>query len=450
MGTNIQNNRTEINRRFPKKEKHFEALIIVAFTLVALVIGVIIAINNFSPTIPSVDTDVPFMPHEPVTDTDDQGNKIQVDDGKYVRKDGVYNFMLVGYDRVAGLTDVNMIAQFDTNTGAISIVQIPRDTYARYNQTGGYYRKMNGALSYFKWELADLAAFLEENLCIKIDYYASIDLDAFVNIVDIIGGVEIDVPADLKYEDPDQNLYINIKKGYQTLNGKQAEGFVRFRHDYVQADIGRTNAQKIFMTAFIKKFKNSMDVSTIAKVGAQMIKYADTNLGFNDYVFFATKVLSIDLNNINMMTLPGNSVREYETRGTWYYVLSRSGMLDVVNKYLNVYTKDITPAIFDDDKMFTNPDVEFMEKIYNSDGDVVVYSGDTVDSSGIYIPMVKPKPSKPETTVPDTEELSPDVESESEGLGSDTEAPSIEHQDTEPIPPSDISNPDETLSPDEI
>ncbi|MBO5904022.1 MAG: LCP family protein, partial [Clostridia bacterium] len=185
-------------------------LIIALFTLVAVVFGVVMVAKNFNPAQPVVDEELPI--DGTLTDTDNDGNTvvIPVEKELYVRREGVYNFLLVGYDKAAGLTDVNMIAQFDVNTGKVSIVQLPRDTYARYNDTVRY-KMINCAFGYFKKNLEGLAKYLETTLCIKIDFYASIDLAAFRNIVDILGGVPMYVPRDMEYDDPEQDLYINLK-----------------------------------------------------------------------------------------------------------------------------------------------------------------------------------------------------------------------------------------------
>ena len=429
----MENRNSQIN--IPKKEKRVETLIIVVFTLVAIVVGIVIVANNFSPADPIVDTDIPFHVGDVETQTDEEGNVIQVPGGeiKYIRKEGVYNFLFVGYDKAAGLTDVNMLAQFDTNTGAINIIQMPRDTYSRYNSKKGSYHKINGALSYFERDLEDFASFLETNLCIKIDFYGSIDLVAFRNIVDIIGGVEMYVPRDMEYNDPAQDLYINLKEGYQTLDGKKAEQFVRFRSGWATADIGRTDAQKLFMTAFMKNFFESISIETVAQVCTQMIKYVNTNLTLQEYIYFAEKVLSIDIDKLTMMTLPGSSVREYKTSGTWYYVLSRNAMLDAVNNYLNVYTRDIPDSIFDPNMMFTNPDADYMVEIYKTDSRSDVYVGNEVDQDGIYIPPTKDTPVVTEPPVTDTE--TPDTET------ADTEPADTGSTDTEPEDTSAVTDP---------
>lgn len=428
------NNRNS-NFTVPKKEKHYEVLIIALFTLIAIAIGIVIVAKNFSPADPTLDTEIPFHTGDVETETDHLGEKVDQtlkEEEKYVRKEGVYNFLFVGYDKAAGLTDVNMLAQFDTNTGAINIIQMPRDTYARYNSRVGSYHKMNGALGYFERDLEDLADFLEKNLCIKIDYYGSINLVAFRNIVDIIGGVEMYVPRDMKYNDPEQGLYINLKKGYQTLDGKKAEQFVRFRSGYVNADIGRTDAQKLFMTAFMKKFIDSISVSMLTQVGTEVLKHVETNLTLNEFIYFGTKVLSLNLDKLTMMTLPGNSVREYKTSGTWYYVLSRSAMLDSINKYLNVYGRDIPDSIFDPDMMFTNPDADYMVEIYNTESGSDIYVGDEVDEDGIYIPATKPSTSTKPVVNDEPEDTKASETSPTEPENPETEENAVPEDENSP------------------
>ena len=85
-------------------------------------------------------------------------------------------------------------------------------------------------------------------------------------MLDILGGVELYVPQRMYYSDPEQGLYIDLQEGWQTLDGKNAENFVRFRSGYVQQDLGRINAQKIFLTALFEKVKASISISNTAKL----------------------------------------------------------------------------------------------------------------------------------------------------------------------------------------
>ena len=134
----------------------------------------------------------------------------------------LYNILLLGEDGSERLTDVIMIVSCDTKNGLVNVLQLPRDTYGEY--TSSSYRKINAASNVLGCE--SFAEFLSANLRIAIDGYVSLDVDVIAQAVDIIGGVEIDVPIDMSYEDPYQDLVIEIKKGKQILNGEKAKQFV--------------------------------------------------------------------------------------------------------------------------------------------------------------------------------------------------------------------------------
>ena len=117
--------------------------------------------------------------------------------------------------------------------------------------------------------LDDVTGLLEKSLCIRINFSVIMDLDGFRGIVDAIGGVEMNITSPMVYDDPAQGLYINIPVGYQTLDGEAAEHFIRFRHDYIQGDLGRVNAQKMFLSAFFTKLK-SCGVSQAADITGEL------------------------------------------------------------------------------------------------------------------------------------------------------------------------------------
>ncbi|MBO5305810.1 MAG: LCP family protein [Clostridia bacterium] len=166
-------------------------------------------------------------------------------------KGGVCNLLFLGRDDAAGLCDVLMLVSFDLDFGRLHIVQIPRDTYFSY--TADHYKKINAAPRVLGG--ADkLADELAAALGVGIDGYVEFDLDFVQAAVDAVGGVEIDVPCDMDYDDPAQNLSIHLKKGTQRLTGKEAVGFVRFRSGYARADLGRMDAQKLFLASFAKAF----------------------------------------------------------------------------------------------------------------------------------------------------------------------------------------------------
>ena len=162
--------------------------------------------------------------------TDDEGKHIVVTDSAgdavdVVRDNERINVLILGKDRWAFNTDVMIIASYDVTDGKISMMQIPRDTYI---DVGRGNKKANSLLASFYNEalrnkesdpmtvaIKGLEQTFEQVFSITIDYYVYMDLNGFVRVVDAMGGVEVDVPFDMKYTDPYQNppLKINLKKG---------------------------------------------------------------------------------------------------------------------------------------------------------------------------------------------------------------------------------------------
>lgn len=286
--------------------------------------------------------------------------------------EGKYNFLVLGHDRAASLTDVMMIVSFDTKEKTVALLQLPRDTYFEAEDYG--YHKINGLYNYFisaaKEDDSDdpelegcvrTAAYLSENLDIKIHYSAVMDLDGFGAIVDAIGGVYMYVPYSMHYSDPAQNLYINLNEGYCTLDGDAAEQFVRFRSGYVEADLARQDAQKMFMTAFVENVKKNISVSNIDDIAKAVLNSVKTDMKLTDIVRFGTALLSTDLSKITMMSLPGESAF---SDGAWYFVMNRAAVTGLTDKYFNVFEKPVTDETFDKDRVFCNEDDPDMNEVY--------------------------------------------------------------------------------------
>ncbi len=322
----------------------------------------------------------PNIPKDTVVHYDEHNNPIVM----VPQEDENYNFLVLGHDRAAALTDVIMLINYNVTEDSISIVQFPRDTYVGYgvatskiNATyATYYNQARGSGS-DQPELDALREFadvLEKTLCTKISYCAIMNLNGFVNIVDTLGGVEMNVPADMYYSDPEQGLYINLKAGYQTLNGAQAEQFVRFRYGYAQGDMARQDAQKIFMSAFIKKVQSSVTVGKLTSLAETVLDNLYTDITVSDFVYFGKALMGVDLSQISMMTIPSNTAGNH-------VVVSKPLLLKIVNEHFNVYDSEITDAIFDRDKIFLNGYDQYYTNCYYSEE--VVYGGTEYDAGNV-------------------------------------------------------------------
>lgn len=384
---------TTPTKRHPDKRKAPVVKIVLAVVII-LILAIICGTAAFLKLYkPSVDTDVPFdtktdkpsdITTAPDSDTPPEvTTEPSTPSGNFTRDTKSVNFLVVGRDAAGWNTDVIMLVNFNMEKGSLSVMQMPRDTYIEIDRVRG---RINTAMvtmrsaayakdkslsqeELLKAGMQGFCELLEKTLCIQIDGYAHVDLAGFRGIVDAIGGVVMDVPCDMDYEDPDQDLYIHLKAGSQLLNGKKAEQLVRFRSGYVQADIGRIDAQKMFLTALFKQLKTSMTVSTIPKLAEQVFKYVTTDVPLADIIIYAKELLGVDMGNISMMTLHGAALQT-ET-GAWYYCMNREATLDMINTYFNVYDTPITEAMFDKTQAFTDEDNPAFNRIYEAAPDDV-------------------------------------------------------------------------------
>jgi anionic cell wall polymer biosynthesis LytR-Cps2A-Psr (LCP) family protein len=178
-------------------------------------------------------------------------------------------------------------------------------------------------------------------------------------MVDSVGGVEINVPFDMKYSDPYQDLYIDLKAGVQVLNGKKATDFIRFRSDYADGDLGRIDAQKQFMSSLFKKVMNEMNVLQAVSLAKGMLPMLETDITLDDAAYFAGKFFSAKERRLTMLTAPG-----FPIPGGAYYVLSKEGTLEAVNTYFNVYDNKITENLFDPSLILCKEEDDDFLRIY--------------------------------------------------------------------------------------
>lgn len=216
-------------------------------------------------------------------------------------EEGVFTFLLVGMDKVGANTDTMMVGRFDTVRHTVNVVSIPRDTLVN---VPGSVKKVNtlyavGGIDRLKSGLRDLMGF-------EVDFYAVVDLNAFVELVDAIGGVDYNVPIDMYYYDPAQGLYIDIKAGQQHLNGEDALKVVRFRSGYASADIGRIGTQQDFLKSVISQMLKLGNIPNLPEFIEIFERNVETDLTSANISYLARQLLSCKSEDINFYTLPGN------------------------------------------------------------------------------------------------------------------------------------------------
>ena len=287
-----------------------------------------------------------------------------------------YRVLILGKDDAAELTDVMMLASFDLETPSLSVMQIPRDTYLAY--TTANYKKINGAVRSLGGEDA-LCDFLGKALGVSIDGYVSFDLDFVEDAVDALGGVQVDVPFDMDYDDPYQDLSIHLKQGIQTLSGREATHFIRYRSGYLRGDLGRIDAQKLFVASFLKAFLEKSDTGDLPRAAMLAAKYLRTDMRVDTLVALTGIVKRVSPADVTLLTLPGEEVQS-QYSGAWYYVLSQSGMREVIERFLGAEESD-----FDPERRFVDQKRSSFREIYEKNIPPEAYTAEELLGGGLQI-----------------------------------------------------------------
>jgi polyisoprenyl-teichoic acid--peptidoglycan teichoic acid transferase len=242
-----------------------------------------------------------------VTDDKPYGRKLVSDNSK--------NILVAGMDRISDSYDTIIIISIDSKNKKIKLIQIPRDMYVKYNKKVIYFMKSHGKLDLpgcykinyapnigidmkYKGKFGSytsmnfLSDIIEEKFDIKVNDFVRVNPDGFVEIVDLFEGVDIDVPYDMNYEDPAQDLYIHLEEGKQHLDGKQAEGFVRYRKGVDSegvenniGDIGRKNNQNEFLKAFFEQKGTIENIDKIPGIVDILSRNVRHSIGVGDVLF---------------------------------------------------------------------------------------------------------------------------------------------------------------------
>ena len=239
-------------------------------------------------------------------------------------------------DNDAGGSDTNMLMRFDAVNKTVDVVSLPRDTL----MSNGH--KLNS--SYNNGGTEKLRSNIEDMLGVPVDFYVSVDLKGFITLIDQIDGVDFDVPEDMDYDDPYQDLHIHFKKGLQHLNGQQAMEVVRFRHNNDNTgyggrqDLGRIETQQAFLKAVAQKL---MKIENLPAMAETFLKYVKTDLTLGNLVWLANEALSMGgMDAIHFATLPGDGSGWY--KGMSVYALDREQVLEMTNSMLNPYVAPLT------------------------------------------------------------------------------------------------------------
>jgi len=218
-------------------------------------------------------------------------------------------FLVVGVDREETLTDTIMLVCINAKTKTLDVLSIPRDTKVTVDGKNMKINSVNGRYGGGKDGINALKTLLEDMFAINIDYYAKINCEAFEKIVDGIGGIDYNVPMRMYYNDPAQDLYIDLYPGMQHLNGVQAEGLVRFRKGYLRQDLDRVETQRDFIKVFLTTALSKENIlKNPAAYAETFFEYIETDFSvITDFPSYAPLLLDFSPSAMNGYTLEGEA-----------------------------------------------------------------------------------------------------------------------------------------------
>ena len=214
------------------------------------------------------------------------------------------NILVLGLDSLQGVSRSDTIMLINLQKDKVGVLSIPRDTYLEIEGHG--FTKINHAYVYGGLPL--IKSTLSKFLQVPIDYYVVLKMNGVRQMVDQIGGIDIDVQHRLRYIDRAGDLYIDFKPGIQKMDGKQAMSYLRYRHDY-GGDIGRISRQQQFAVSVASKLLSPLNILKLPKIMQELTAYVETDLSVGQMLNMAMDLKeSIKKGHIEVDTLPGEVV----------------------------------------------------------------------------------------------------------------------------------------------
>lgn len=318
------------------------------------------------------------------------------DVAKSGRKPGYYTFLLVGKDTSSGLTDTMMLISYDTQSKKINAISLLRDTMTNTSAKRGAQKRLNvvfnrnrgdkklsekerieNGMTALKKEVSRLTG-------VYPDFYVMVEWEAIGRLVDAVNGVEFDVPFDMDYDDPYQDLHIHQKKGLRVLDGQDAMEVIRFRksndESVVLYDTGRTEIQRNFMTAVLKKCLTPEILLKLPTLVDIFMDNVNTDLTVGNILAFAQLAIGMDVENgVKFVPMPCYNVM-YDKASL--VCAQEKELLAILNDGINPYLDEIKSS-----------DLQLMYK--KSGGGFGVTNGTLADPAVASVP-VTPKPAKPD------------------------------------------------------
>ncbi len=230
-----------------------------------------------------------------------------------------------------GLSDTMLLVRFDPTHEKLTVLSIPRDTRTYVEGLG--ISKINHA-NYYGGPALTAGTVSEMLGGVEIDRYVRVNVQGVEKLIDALGGVTVDVPKDMKYNDFSQHFYVNLKKGKQHLDGDKAVQFLRFRYDGL-GDIARVQRQQMLMRSIVEQALRPATIVKIPQILDVVKSHLDTNLTIKELMALSSFAAKTERSGVQMIMLPGDF--NDPTEKVSYWLPNERRIQQVVGQHFDVY-----------------------------------------------------------------------------------------------------------------
>ena len=272
-------------------------------------------------------------------------------------------YLIAGIDDAAENTDVLILAAYNMADGTSTVVHIPRDTFCKY---GGKYRKINSIFPYERNKgatkdeaMSYLASYISDTFGVVIDGYFCIDRETLIEAVDLMGGVDIELDRELLIKGAQGEILLELNAGENHLNGEQAARFIRYRKGYTDGDLGRINAQKMFLSALFRRAQKEVGIDDAARMYVAIMPRITTNVGVTELleILFNARI-NKGKKDADCITLPGEALT---IDNASFYVIHRKSAAELFYRDFSLTNKG-----FDSERLLTDKSNRAVEDIYGT------------------------------------------------------------------------------------
>ncbi|QEY20521.1 transcriptional regulator [Psychrobacillus sp. AK 1817] len=318
------------NRKTKTRRKILYTILIVAMVLLS---GVIVFATNLSFQTKNAVNKI----YEPLEREEKTENEAIDKYDKAKAEDSAFTILLAGIENQEkakyGRSDVLIVATVNPKTNKVSMVSIPRDTRV-YIPDLGYNDKINH--SYANGGINYTINTIEELLDIPIDYYVSTDFQGFEDIVDTVGGIEVDVPFTFKAQLTGSLKWKTYTQGTMDLNGNEALAYVRMRKSDPEGDLGRNKRQKQIIQEIIDKGTSLSNITKIDNMIEDIGNNVKTNIPSSEYFGLIKTYQKLKSTPFEQLQLKGYD----DTRNGVYYFIPDEEALDEISEQLKLNLDD--------------------------------------------------------------------------------------------------------------